>query len=240
MTRYALPQHVFVCRSHEHIVFLDLKQDRYLALDAAKAGGLATLVQGWPSQAADNGAQGAAEAANAEAVAQFLIKRGLLTADGTAGKDATPVRIDPPTAERVPDGLGSNLSIGAGILGNFLSATLFAAIQFRLRSLENVVRRVRCRNDAKRSTQASVDFSRLESLLAAFARLRPFLFTSRNACLFESFALLEFLSRYGIYPAWVFGVQTRPFAAHCWLQVDGVVLNDTVEHVSGYTPIMVV
>jgi hypothetical protein len=36
----------------------------------------------------------------------------------------------------------------------------------------------------------------------------------------------------------VFGVQARPFAAHCWVQKGEVVFNDTVEHVSGYTPIM--
>ncbi len=238
--RYALPQHVFVCRSHEHIVFLNLKQDRYLALDAVTAGGLATLVQGWPSPAIDNEAQCVATAKDPEIVAQFLMKRGLLTADGTVGKDATPVSIEPPTSERVPDDLGSNPSISAGILGHFLSATLLAAIQFRFRPLEHVVQRVRRRNEATRRKQAPVDLSRVESLIAAFARLRPFLFTSKNACLFESFALLEFLSRYGIYPSWVFGVQTRPFAAHCWLQLDGVVLNDTIEHVSGYTPIMVV
>jgi hypothetical protein len=35
-------------------------------------------------------------------------------------------------------------------------------------------------------------------------------------------------------------VQTRPFAAHCWVQHGDIVCNDTVEHVSGYTPIMVV
>jgi hypothetical protein len=43
-----------------------------------------------------------------------------------------------------------------------------------------------------------------------------------------------------VFPRWVFGVQSRPFAAHCWLQLGGVVLNDTVDHVKRYTPIMVV
>ena len=58
--------------------------------------------------------------------------------------------------------------------------------------------------------------------------------------LYDSLALLEYLARYGIYADWVFGVQTRPFAAHCWVQHGDIVFNDTVEHVSGYTPIMVV
>jgi hypothetical protein len=52
--------------------------------------------------------------------------------------------------------------------------------------------------------------------------------------------LSEFLARHGIHPVWIFGVQARPFAAHCWLQLNGTVLNDTVDHVIGYTPIMAV
>jgi hypothetical protein len=52
--------------------------------------------------------------------------------------------------------------------------------------------------------------------------------------------LLEYLAWYRIFPTWVFGVQTRPFAAHCWLQHENIVLNDTVEHVTRYTPIMTV
>jgi hypothetical protein len=67
-----------------------------------------------------------------------------------------------------------------------------------------------------------------------------FLFSSKDECLYDSLALLEFLARYRIYPDWVFGVQTRPFAAHCWVQQGDIVFNDTVEHVTGYSPIMIV
>ncbi len=70
--------------------------------------------------------------------------------------------------------------------------------------------------------------------------MRVFLFTSKSECLFDSLTLLNFLARYGIFPDWVFGVQARPFAAHCWVQLDEIVFNDTVEHVGGYTPIMTV
>jgi hypothetical protein len=77
-------------------------------------------------------------------------------------------------------------------------------------------------------------------LVESFIRFRVFAFSSRNECLFDSLALLEFLARYDIHPDWIFGVQTRPFAAHCWVQSDDVVFNDTVENVSVYTPIMVV
>ncbi|GAD58270.1 hypothetical protein MBEBAB_0520 [Brevundimonas abyssalis TAR-001] len=38
----------------------------------------------------------------------------------------------------------------------------------------------------------------------------------------------------------VFGIKLVPFGAHCWVQAGETVLNDTVDNVSEYTPIMVV
>jgi hypothetical protein len=81
---------------------------------------------------------------------------------------------------------------------------------------------------------------RARQLMEVFGRLRVFLFSHREECLHDSLALLEFLARYGIFPDWVFAVRARPFVAHCWVQYQDVVFNDTAEHVGGYTPIMVV
>jgi hypothetical protein len=59
-------------------------------------------------------------------------------------------------------------------------------------------------------------------------------------CLFDSLALIHFLAQYGLYPDWVFGVSADPFEAHCWVQAGQVVLNDTVERVSAFTPILTI
>jgi Transglutaminase-like superfamily len=85
-----------------------------------------------------------------------------------------------------------------------------------------------------------LDIEAARRLVDTFYRLRVFLFASREKCLYDSFAMLEFLARYGLFPYWVFGVRALPFAAHCWVQYRDTVFNDTVEHVRGYTPIMVV
>jgi len=45
-------------------------------------------------------------------------------------------------------------------------------------------------------------------------------------CLFDSLALMRFLLTRGIRADLVFGVRSRPFAAHCWVEVDGVILDD--------------
>jgi hypothetical protein len=35
-------------------------------------------------------------------------------------------------------------------------------------------------------------------------------------------------------------VKASPFGAHCWLQEGDLILNDSVERVGAYTPIMIV
>lgn len=78
-------------------------------------------------------------------------------------------------------------------------------------------------------------------LLAAvdrFHRWVPFAPLSAK-CLLRAFVLRRHLARQGLAAHWVFGVATWPFSAHCWLQAGSVVLDDTVERVSRYTPILV-
>lgn len=59
-------------------------------------------------------------------------------------------------------------------------------------------------------------------------------------CLWDSLALLRALSRRGMRPTLVFGAKLDPFAAHCWVQADGVVLNDSVDRTAIFTPLLAV
>lgn len=61
----------------------------------------------------------------------------------------------------------------------------------------------------------------------------------QEACLYRSFMLLQFLGDLGRDANWVFGVRTRPFEAHCWVQAGGIVLNDSLDNVGSYAPILV-
>jgi hypothetical protein len=122
----------------------------------------------------------------------------------------------------------------------FFTASAFAKFILRTWPFERVIRRVKLRKESLGRKASPLDAEQARKLVEAFLRYRVFLFSSKDECLYDSLALLEFLARYGIYPDWVFGVQTRPFAAHCWVQHGEIVFNDTVEHVTGYTPIMVI
>jgi len=236
MSRYALPAHVFICLNGEHFVLLDLKKDRYLALDSAKVAALAGVVQGWPASPHPV-TELAAE--SAESVAQLLIERGLLNANSTGEpvqrRDAA---VAPCIEQLVADEYEESVRITWRVLATFIFSFFTATLFVRLLPLERAVRRVAARRS--HAGESPLERERARQLLLVFGRLRAYFFTSRDACLFESFALIEFLSHHDILPRWVFAVHARPFAAHCWVQQEGLVLNDTVEHVSGYTPIMVV
>src|SRR5262245_11648532 len=88
MAPYALASHVFVCLEDEHVVFLDVRKDRYFALEAAQTRGLAALVRGWPVHA-EGDAHTIAKLTQSGVIA-VLADRGLLAARQRTGKDATP------------------------------------------------------------------------------------------------------------------------------------------------------
>jgi hypothetical protein len=175
-------------------------------------------------------------------VLDVLAERGLLTKGKRAGKDATPIQCPAPLAEIDADDTAEAPSIGVLDALRFSRAAVTASLSLKYVPFERMLRQAQWRR-MRALTQlgaSTLDRELAQRLISVFSWLRPFFFTSRDACLFEALALGRFLASHGIYPQWVFGVQARPFSAHCWLQHDGVVLNDTVEHVSQYTPIMIV
>jgi hypothetical protein len=236
MARYGLAKHVFVCRDEEYIVILDLKRDRYFALEAARTAALIPLLPGWPAPSPQT--SGAVPELTVEEAAAPLLRQGWLLDECAASKDATPVRLPAPETDLSGSGEITGAKLGAYAVIAFLIASIFAKLALRFRRLEWVVRRVAERNAAHAGRP--FDIERARQLLNAFGRMRVFLFSSREECLHDSLAVLEFLARHEVFPSWVFGVRARPFAAHCWVQYADVVFNDSIEHSSSYAPIMVV
>jgi hypothetical protein len=76
-------------------------------------------------------------------------------------------------------------------------------------------------------------------LIPAFliaARLSP----RHLDCLPSALALRRYLGWRGVRTDFVIGVKIAPFAAHCWLQIEDVVVGDSLERVRGFTPIRIV
>lgn len=80
--------------------------------------------------------------------------------------------------------------------------------------------------------------TRLVTVVDAFHRWAPFA-PMEAKCLLRAFMLLRLLRRHGEDALWVFGVRTWPFHAHCWLQCEGLVLDDEPDRIRAFTPIMV-
>lgn len=77
---------------------------------------------------------------------------------------------------------------------------------------------------------------RVAEAARVFWRMAPWL-PVEGECLVRSALLMRFLRQRGLEADWVFGVRLWPFTAHCWVQLDGVCLNDDVERLTSYTPI---
>jgi hypothetical protein len=237
--RYALAQHVHVCIHDEDLVLLDLRQDRYFALEAAETANLKHHVLGWPISSAGT-VERPHDAEDDSSLLKELLQRGILTDDGERGKSALPTHIDAVTHEWTMDSNESRVRASPIEVIALLVSAISAAMLLRYRPVDKVVARVRSRKAASGKCDNEFDGHSVRRLVTIFSRISPMFVSTKNACLYECLTLLEFLAWYGIYPTWVFGVQTRPFAAHCWTQHGDTVLNDTIDRTGHYTPIMAI
>lgn len=235
---YLIPQHVHLCEAGRQVIFLDLKHDKYLAIGSADRQALSGQVGGWPAD--ENAARSALAQKSSAPVIRNLIERGLLTADARAGKQAIPPVIEPVSEVLVDDDFEKRTSIDALYLCKFLLACARAGTALRLRSLQYAVESVRRRKARALRRGAAFDTQRNRELVAIFDRLRPFVFTANDACLFDSLALIEFLAVHGSHPTWVIGVHTHPFTAHSWVQHNELSFNGPVEFLRRFTPILTV
>lgn len=236
--QFFLSSHVYLCVTREGVILLDLKQDEYLGLGNADASALSGLVQGWPIPTTTDNEPAVTPAALL--LALQLKEKGLLTEDQRAGKQAQPTRIAPVSSVVACGDPDCQPRIRLVDTVKFFFACAEAALALRFLTLERVVQRVNIRKLKKVSDTANFDMEKASRLVGIFLRLRPFAYAARDRCLYDSLALVEFLSRYDIYPSWVFGVMTRPFAAHSWVQEAGFVFNSSVERAREFTPVLVV
>jgi len=234
MQRYFLAKHAFVCAVGTDVIVLDLKRDKYFAFERDFWEPIVRCIGGWPDQ---EGAHSDDTAPDGNALAH-LMESGLLTDNGQEGKDATPAAVAMASSSLIEDFRIQPPAVRAGHVFVFVGAILAAMLRLRFQPIERVVARISDRRSPQQAQQA--DIATIRDLTEIFRRLRPLLFSSRDHCLFESLALLNFLSHYGIQPTWVFGVTAAPFSAHCWLQSGQVACNDPLDQIRRYTPIMVV
>lgn len=240
---YFLAPHVYPCVTDDHVVLLDLQRDKYVGVAREQMASLAARVKGWPlgSLRVPDSAPPADDIrtpnARADNVVGKMLAAGMLTTDPAVGKEATPVEMPRAEIALIEEDLESRPAVTSTHVIRFLRACALTSLSMKLRSMEAVIADVEHRRAA---AGAACDLDVARTAVAAFIRLRPLLFRAQDACLFDSLALMRYLSYYGVFPTCVLGVQTGPFAAHCWVQYQGIVFNDAPEYVRRFTPILAV
>jgi hypothetical protein len=235
---YYLREHAFVCLADRHYVILDLLADRYLRVERQAFDSLAP--RNSPSSFLSiNPHERPSHELTVESrrLLSELIERGLLTENPRKAQTRTLESVARP-AETLSDLWTSSLGLSLRYIFPFVASLRAATASLKL-PISQTVDRVTDRKRRRACHSAPFDIDRARVLVSIFGQLRPF-WNRKYVCLFDSLALLNFLAKYDLFPIWVFGVQSEPFAAHCWVQQNEVLLNDTVDRVILYTPILAI
>jgi len=237
---YWLGSHVYICRLQDGVVILDLRNDKYLSLTLDQMRVItAVLENSGPENLINSGPP--IEAEEDRKLVESLLSRGILTTDRSQGKTNTAITL---TAVSSLIELGDDIEqtghVRVADILHFATSCIYAAWALRYRRIEAVVQRVIDRKKAAQAGAVPFDVRRVAELVAVFRKLRSTAVTMHDNCLFHALALVTFLSRYNVFPMWVIGVSTGPFAAHSWVQYEHYVLDGSPEEACFYTPILAV
>jgi hypothetical protein len=238
MKTFFLRHDVYACQTGDGSILMDLKSGQYFGLDLQSTLAIAPRIEGWLKDVATENNKGGPTEADELLVNTLVSYPALLTESRALGKaadfpvlhqtDSIPFRGNIVPAPR----------IGGRHVAAFGCAFLQALLDVKCRSLASTVRRIRARK--QRGAFNAPNQARVVELVRTFRFLRLLSYTTKDNCLFDSLALVEYLARFDVHPTWVIAVRTRPFAAHSWVLHDTLVLNERLETVEEFFPILAV
>ena len=205
---------IHVVAVEDDLVILDLTSDAYFCIPELGAHLSRKATGGW---VADN-----------EAVAAGLLETGLFQRDPGQGSTLADLRRPVRTSR-------AGASCEAGLVAGLRLLTILATSAARVNGHPLKTLIGRSPNLPLRPDQ--IDDAMAEARL--FDAWMPWV-AGQGQCLYRAFLLRAFLAAQGRGATWVFGVRTWPFSAHCWLQIDDVLLDDDLDRVGLYTPILAV
>lgn len=199
----------------DHVIQLDIAQDRYRRLEGRLACAILTSRERPPTPPEE-----------------AILRAAGVLAIGEPGRPFAPIYL-PPAIHEALQGSAEHREVRLGALGPAALArarTLLAVTGFA-----SVLRRV------ERSARAMShsDDDRAADIARGFERSRQW-FPARRRCLPDGIALHRILADAGIRATLVIGVRDTPFAAHCWLQAGSWLLTDTQDMVAELTPILTI
>lgn len=219
MTGYTLRDGLSFCRIGDRSLFLDLLADRYFCLSAPLDRAFATLLD-----------TGAADPIRD----RTLVDLGLIIASPDSVLPSTcPATALTPAPTLDPRARASVLAIAKA-----LASRALWAIRVRYRPLAANVQRLERQKRALGSEQRPAPAA-IARLGEAYRRA-ALVMSTRDQCLSTSMALMSALIASDARPNLVLGVKLDPFQAHCWVELEGAVVNDEPDLLRPFTPILVV
>lgn len=229
-----LTKHVYAGIAEHGAVFLDAKRNKYYGLARRHVSSLSHCVAAWPAEA------GGSDPAPAHEVAKLLEQNGILTRLSRDGKSFESVQL--PAIDIAQSCLVATRRPFIGFLhcAGFLLACLQTACSLRMLPLDSIIRSLRSTRRAREanSLRQPDERERALDLAAIFWRLKPFVFSGEDTCLFIGLALTRFMSYYAVRPTCVIAVETGPFRAHCWVQHGPIAFDHRPERLDNLIPIL--
>lgn len=225
MTHYVVRDDLSFCRVDEHFVFLDIGSDRYFRLPHSMEKALASHLEG--NQVSDPD------------ITRLIEQRILVEQRGAATDNRRTIQPAARSAMEAPLPVQGLRFIE--VLEVF-AIVLRTRLELKLCTLRHVLDGLCADSPVQTAQAAPLPASlehRLSNAAAIYRRARLYIPIDMR-CLLDSVAMAKFLRKRQLYAHVVFGVALDPFSAHCWVQLDNCVLNDTVGNVSSHTPIRVV
>lgn len=218
---YRLQNDLWFCLTGDHLVFLDVRGDRYFRLPASQERAFISYIQGGPTPDATS-----------------LFGRELVGDSALVGRPEQAHVVQEPKRSALEQAPKVS-NIGFANLLEVSVAIFSVLLRLKARPLNEVLASMCCfreKHSAKpyacdrQSTIQLIDAARTFNSARLYVPVAP-------SCLLDSLALTTFLARRHIQSTVVFGVTCTPFSAHSWVQVGDMVLNDTVGNANSYTPI---
>lgn len=211
---------VTFCIASGTVLFLDVGRDRYFALPDALAPPFLTWLA-------------TAEPTDASEAAMALLRSAGIVRRVAQGTHLHPICIAVPGRTLDEAARPSSRALSLAISGKARASYRRTRRHLRRRGLIGLIETARASRSARDGVRdpaaAARQFHRERGPRAL-----------EGDCLVSSFAMLDFLHRQGCDARAVFGVMARPFRAHCWVQSETEILNDEVDHVRIFTPILAI
>lgn len=232
--RYWFRPHIYACVINRKLVLLDLENDVYIFINSEELSRIAPYIVS-PLFKSPANSDPEPDLYLVQSILDRMREKDIITADISLGKVLEAPNVASPRSffEELQTSDWPKIKwhhILLAIISGIHALILMKV--FSLSSIINSINRINPKHN-RVNHEFIIELSRI------YYQLRPFLPKSR-VCLYDTLSFFHFCKFYGIRPQVVFGVSPEPFEAHCWAQIDDIILNDTPQYVNYFTPIMAI